>query len=110
MIRKRFGELREGDNRRLVVTAVELVEQRVAVGAGIEKSRERILVPDKGLLLRLEDHIGQLDRLVCVDPFVGRPEQLQLRENTDACELDWRRYVGYGMQGISAFSASDRIT
>ena len=103
MIWKRFREFRQRNDRRLVVSAMELVKERIAIGASVKETREWIMIADKGLLLRIHDDLRQRDGLVGVDLLVRCAIQLERSKDADPRELHRRRSECYGVTRLGIF-------
>jgi hypothetical protein len=87
MIGKRLDELRQRDDRRLIVAAMELMEERVAIRTGVEEAGERELLADRRLLLRRDDDLAS--STPCRRTLASRRAiELERRRDSDARELE----------------------
>ena len=89
MIRKRLDELRQRDDRRLIVAAVELMEERVAIGAGVEEARRAETAVPTGVFCcdatMIRASSIALSAYICL---LRRAIELERRRDADARELD----------------------
>src|SRR5687768_6860130 len=76
-----LDELRESDDRCLIRSPMELVEERVSIGPRIEEAREREVGPHGLLLLRCHDDARELHGFLPVSLLPDRAIQLHRRQN-----------------------------